>query len=159
MNKRPIFINHNGIAAMLDWREAHNNWRSAWWVTIDGESSFIITTDDDPQPAIERVRDSYIGDPPPSDHSTIWRGYTCGDCGAAGVRLWRDYQTVLDAQTLRCRTCAEKHEGRTLTDECDQIGWSVPAVPTPDGDTFWGYTSVPLTGVRWWKSLPLEVSP
>jgi hypothetical protein len=38
----------------------------------------------------------------------------------------------------------------------DQIGWMVPAVPTPDGDTFWGYTSVPLEGVLWWKALPTD---
>jgi hypothetical protein len=36
----------------------------------------------------------------------------------------------------------------------DQIGNLIPAVPTEDGTTFWGYTSVPLSGVRWWKSLP-----
>lgn len=35
----------------------------------------------------------------------------------------------------------------------DQLGGLMPAVPTEDGSTFWGYTSVPDAGVRWWKSL------
>ena len=39
--------------------------------------------------------------------------------------------------------------------KCHQIGWSVPAVPTKDG-SFWGYTSVPQSGVDWWSSLPLR---
>lgn len=43
---------------------------------------------------------------------------------------------------------AEAH-GRT-----DTIGWRVPAVPTEDGSTFWGYTSVPQPGVEWWHRLP-----
>lgn len=28
------------------------------------------------------------------------------------------------------------------------------AVPTEEGDTFWGYTSVPDDGVKWWDNLP-----
>jgi hypothetical protein len=37
----------------------------------------------------------------------------------------------------------------------DQIGWLVPAVPAPPpGDGFWGYTSVPDEGCRWWRALP-----
>ena len=35
------------------------------------------------------------------------------------------------------------------------IGWLVPAVPTEEGNTFWGYTSVPYQGVYWWDNLPL----
>jgi len=35
-----------------------------------------------------------------------------------------------------------------------QIGWRVPAIPTEDGDTFWGYTSVPQAGCDWWAKLP-----
>lgn len=37
----------------------------------------------------------------------------------------------------------------------DQIGWRIPAVPTEDGDTYWGYSSVPAEGVAWWDALPL----
>lgn len=90
-------------------------------------------------------------------------GYTCGDCGAHGVRLWRDFQTAMVAQALRCAACAEQHQrkGRGPAwrspyslGQGDQIGWLVPAVPTVEGNTFWGYTSVPPEGVAWWKRLP-----
>lgn len=38
----------------------------------------------------------------------------------------------------------------------DSIGWLVPAVPTEEDDTYWGYTSVPQPGVEWWQRLPLR---
>lgn len=38
----------------------------------------------------------------------------------------------------------------------DSIGWLVPAVPTEDGETYWGYTSVPDQGIEWWKRLALR---
>lgn len=85
--------------------------------------------------------------------------YTCGDCGKGGVRLWREYQTFLDHQTLRCVACAlanQKREADALHDG-DQIGWLVPAVPSEDGETLWGYTSVPASGVDWWYALPCAV--
>lgn len=84
--------------------------------------------------------------------------YECGDCGISGVKLWREYQTFLDHQRLRCVRCAEKDQNRRLDlgrEGSDQIGWLIPAVPTPDGDSFWGYTSVPLADVEWWNALPL----
>ncbi len=37
---------------------------------------------------------------------------------------------------------------------CDQIGWLVPAVPVAEGDTYWGYSSVPDAGCQWWYRLP-----
>ena len=37
--------------------------------------------------------------------------------------------------------------------ESDSCGWHVPAVPTEVGDTYWGYSSVPLRGCRWWHLL------
>lgn len=87
--------------------------------------------------------------------------YRCGACGAYGVRLWRKYQTVLDAQTLLCRACAETEQGLAGQDygqdRGDQIGWRIPAVPDDTG-TYWGYTSVPDEGVAWWVALP-EVAP
>lgn len=82
--------------------------------------------------------------------------YVCGACSADGVRLYRDYQTVLDHQRLVCTSCAERAEGRTVDpSHPHSIGWKVAAVPTEDGTTFWGYTSVPMAGVRWWDALPL----
>ena len=31
--------------------------------------------------------------------------YECGGCGASGVKLWREYNTFLDQQTLECCDC------------------------------------------------------
>jgi len=128
-------------------------------------------------------------------------GYKCAECGATGVKLWREYQTVLNHQTLLCLHCACKEQDKTrtptedgkslYTDEVrhwyrtadmrldhwygydpekgppsnatytrservrsDQIGWRVLAVPTEEGDTFWGYTSIPKAGCAWWYNLP-----
>lgn len=97
-------------------------------------------------------------------------GYRCCKCGLHGVKLWREYQTFADHAELLCGKCAMEREGKTgrgpdldgriysptTENMTDQIGWMVPAVPTPDGDTFWGYTSVPLEGVLWWKALPTD---
>ncbi len=127
--------------------------------------------------------------------------YTCGECGVGGVKLWREYQTFLNHQSLRCLHCAcrEQDKVRTPTEDgrslytgvvhhwyrtadmadghwvgydpkegpppnaietgskrerTDQIGWRVPAVPTEENDTYWGYTSVPTPGVEWWCRLP-----
>jgi hypothetical protein len=127
--------------------------------------------------------------------------YVCGECGARGVKLWRDYQTVLDHQTLLCLHCACAEQGKIRTptedgaslytdvvhhwyrtadmspdywngydpkegppsdaietkterERTDQIGWRIPAVPTEANDTFWGYTSVPEAGCKWWNRLP-----
>lgn len=104
-------------------------------------------------------------------------GYACTTCGVRGCKLWREYQTFLDHPTLECCDCASKSEGKDVSDmddegrrlerederyglpleRSDQIGWRVPAVPTEDGTTFWGYTSVPADGVAWWKALPNRV--
>jgi hypothetical protein len=130
--------------------------------------------------------------------------YVCGKCGATGVKLWRDYQTFLEHQSLRCLSCAcseeskvrvptedgrslyaeERHMYRTATmepycwkeynpaeglpknavetkiwrDRTDQIGWRVPAVPTEENDTYWGYTSVPQPGCDWWYNLPFSIT-
>lgn len=103
--------------------------------------------------------------------------YLCGQCGVLGVKLWREYQTFLNHQSLLCGACAcreQSKEGKTFTVDArpdggasagyredkhalrgDQIGWRIPAVPTADGRTYWGYTSVPSEGVAWWFRLPL----
>lgn len=81
-------------------------------------------------------------------------GYVCDRCGAAGCKLWREYQTI--APRLLCARCAEESGGdrSDLTrGGGDQIGWFVPAVPTEEGDTFWGYT--PAEGCVWWQGLPI----
>lgn len=94
--------------------------------------------------------------------------YVCSECGASGVKLWREYQTFLNHQTLRCAPCAAKIEHKNISDidaygrrtidqfggRTDTIGWYVPAVPTEENDSFWGYTSVPEAGCDWWAKLP-----
>ncbi len=132
-------------------------------------------------------------------------GYKCSKCGATGVKLWRDYQTSLENQTLVCLNCACKEQGKIRTptedgaslytdevhhwyrtatmktgfwkgydpakgapstavetksekERTDQIGWRIPAVPTEDGHSFWGYTSVPQSGCNWWYKLPYSLA-
>lgn len=92
-------------------------------------------------------------------------GYVC-KCGASNVRLYREYQTFLNHQELSCTTCAIKEYNEThhkpwdpeSSDRSSEIGWLVAAVPTEDGSTFWGYTSVPQDGVDWWDNLPVKES-
>ena len=82
--------------------------------------------------------------------------YKCGDCKAIGVKLWRLYNTFLEHQHLYCMKCACKDQKKEYPIDFakgDQIGWLIPAVPTEEGDTYWGYTSVPQDGVDWWKGL------
>jgi hypothetical protein len=103
--------------------------------------------------------------------------YHCGKCGVRGVKLWREYQTFLNHQSLLCGNCAcaeqsaQRSDGKTYTVEHrddrghvqvngergDQIGWRIPAVPTANGETYWGYSSVPDEGVEWWLRLPLRL--
>lgn len=83
-----------------------------------------------------------------------------------GCKLWREYKTCADDTDLLCCDCAAKSQGKDVSTinekglyvsdygRTDQIGWLVPAVPTEDGTTFWGYTSVPPEGCTWWRQLP-----
>lgn len=89
--------------------------------------------------------------------TTTPEGYVCKECGANGVRLYREYNTFLDNQVLRCTACALKDQKKTEPDQesVHSIGWLVAAVPTEDNDTYWGYTSVPQPGVEWWDRLPI----
>lgn len=94
--------------------------------------------------------------------------YTCGNCGASGCKLWREYQTMFPQ--LLCADCACRDQGKLnnvdeqgfrvdagLRVRTDQIGWFVPAVPDEGGEGFfWGYSSVPEEGQKWWRSLPLR---
>lgn len=81
--------------------------------------------------------------------------YACEKCGASNCKLWRQYNTFLDYVELTCAPCTEKDQGRVIDlSKGDQCGWMIPAVPTNDNETFWGYTSVPPDRVQWWKALP-----
>lgn len=126
-------------------------------------------------PAERKAHPAVVDPDFPVDYGTAVTppGYRCGTCDAAGVKLWREYNTFLDHQSLRCATCAAADQGKDVSGigpdgtypseygRTDQIGWYVPAVPTEANDTYWGYTSVPEAGVRWWKNLPTrhEIDP
>lgn len=104
------------------------------------------------------------------DNSFVPEGYLCLSCGKRGIKLWRAYGSF-DAVELRCCDCAGKREGVDVskitadgrlfdgdTFITDSIGWHVPAVPMPDGWAFFGYTTVPPSGVSWWKRLPTRLN-
>lgn len=92
--------------------------------------------------------------------------YVCSVCGAKGVKLWRQYNTCVCFLELKCATCivpdktVDEH-GKIedkIVGMSDQVGGLVPAIPTADGsESFWGYTSVPILGVVWWKALPTYI--
>ncbi len=101
------------------------------------------------------------------DYTTndVPEGYRCSKCGAHGVKLWRQYQTFADEIELLCASCACADQGvednigadgghPSDGSRTDSIKWLVPAVPTEDGDTFWGYTSTPTPGCMWWQRIP-----
>ncbi len=81
--------------------------------------------------------------------------YSCGNCGASGVKLWRYYQAFLDVRELKCFACALVDQAKNVDWPLtgDQIGWLVPAVSAPDG-SFWGYTSAADGDVNRWMALP-----
>lgn len=94
--------------------------------------------------------------------------YKCGKCGASGCKLWRLYNTFLDYQRLLCAECAAEDQKKDISDidelgmfagdlsgmRIDQIGYYIPAIPTKENNNYWGYTSVPEAGCRWWHNLP-----
>lgn len=94
---------------------------------------------------------------------TVPHDYYCSACGVTGCKLWR----TLDVHLVCCE-CATRSEGRDANEvdargtlpspvdgqRTDQIGWCMPAVPTPDNSSCWGYTSTPDHAVAWWRNLP-----
>lgn len=102
----------------------------------------------------------------------IPQNYKCEECGAHGFKLWRMYQSFIPH--LRCATCAAKNQDKDITSigkdgtyqtkgkiypKSDQIGWYMPAIPSEEGGSYWGYTSVPEPGIRWWRNLPTLAKP
>lgn len=103
---------------------------------------------------------------------TVPKAYRCGTCGAHGVKLWREYQTFLSQQTLECASCVGKSQKKDVSEMnaegqvpwvvapgftpqwTTSIGWRVPAVPTAEGDTMWGFSSAPYDALMWWRRLP-----
>ena len=106
-----------------------------------------------------------IGKPMMYAEGAIPENYRCSKCGAFGVKLWRQSQTFLNHIKLHCALCALEAEGEAGPVDndgrrdseygmTDQIGWLVPAVPDEECETYWGYTSIPKAGVKWWRKLP-----
>jgi len=101
----------------------------------------------------------YLGGKIPDD-------YKCSKCGGTHRKLWRRCQS--SHIELLCATCAGEDQKMDVssirTDGCifdsqdkrwgDQIGWFVPAVPSEDNTSYWGYTSVPDPACEWWRNLP-----
>lgn len=94
--------------------------------------------------------------------------YACGICKKTGVKLWRKYASSDDS--LICLSCIEKKLNLSLNagadgmfetkyGRTDQVDMHIPAVPTPDNRSYWGYTSVPDEGVNWWKLLETYAKP
>ncbi len=92
--------------------------------------------------------------------------YVCHKCDTTGVKLWRDVVVCASEVDLRCADCLDcgevDEEGYFedsllgKIDQCttEELGSMLPAVPTEEEDTYWGYTSVPTVGVTWWRNLP-----
>lgn len=95
--------------------------------------------------------------------------YQCEGCGTTGVKLWMPGDTF--QVHLLCCDCAASQEGvdiggmdanglcpsDLLAVKTDQIGWYVPAIPTPElaiAPVYWAYSHVPEEDYCWWKSLP-----
>ncbi len=94
--------------------------------------------------------------------------YLCSKCKVSGLKLWRQWNTMVCYLELLCAACAapgvqvdqdgrhdSEHGGGS--DQLSDVGGSgslAPAVPTTDGESYWGYTSVPLAGCAWWRALP-----
>jgi hypothetical protein len=111
------------------------------------------------------------------DAHTVPDNYRCTSCGAHGVKLWRQYPCVDDSE-LECSVCVGQSQhvdvstidadGLIKTDigHSNQIGQSspdspgrVPAVPTADGSTYWGYPKIPDKALAWWRRLPTQPIP
>ncbi len=87
------------------------------------------------------------------------QGYRCRECGSTGCKLWR--VGASSCIRLWCLPCAEEASNARLvighggSDQLYNGGLGlVPAVPTPDGEEWWGYTSMPQDRLEWWLALP-----
>ncbi len=83
------------------------------------------------------------------------RPYQCTECGAQGVRLWREVHD--STGPLRCCACSMKKEKVTKYDPKNPYGGIGSLLAArPVDDTFYGQCGGPQESVDWWFSLPLE---
>jgi hypothetical protein len=88
--------------------------------------------------------------------------YVCSKCGCTGVKLWRNDVYLASDVELLCARCVSIDADKDITDiddkgkygSSDIIGGFMPAVPTGDKKSFWGYTNVPPPAANWWYRLP-----
>lgn len=90
--------------------------------------------------------------------------YKCSNCGKSGVKLWRTFwgfnetcfQCTCEREKIKPDAIEINKDGTHLTDSIltDQVGWSVPAVPSDSG-IFYPYSSVPEDKIKWWQELPI----
>lgn len=86
-------------------------------------------------------------------------GYRCEDCGAVGIRLYRDTGRIfLSRIHLSCGRCELRLNPNAVISR-GRIDQMVAAVPTEDGSAMWGFACIPDDGVEWWFSLPSEHNP
>ncbi len=78
--------------------------------------------------------------------------YRCTECGRQGCRLWRKYGSY--PRALRCLDCCDAKPGDIGPRGQLTAGDMVPAIPTDDGSTFWGFWSAPPEAKEWWNRLP-----
>lgn len=85
--------------------------------------------------------------------------YRCDRCERQR-RLFRPYNWVRDDKIpLLCRkhtVSASKKVDPKFKDRHYRyaVGGWVLAVPCENGAAFWGYTSIPEEGLKWWERLP-----
>lgn len=104
----------------------------------------------------------------------------CMQCGANGVKLWRDYNLPLQQTELYCAGCAQHKTGLLAPIQEDgsmtapdgkktyAIAWKrtaghavetgilIPAIPTEDATVFWGVEKAPEKLMGRWLALPLR---
>lgn len=88
--------------------------------------------------------------------------YQCDECGAYGVRLWRDSNVCAKDTRLLCCPCARKDQVVHAPFRGDDIGHMVPAIPDklpdagwklPSGAMWWTVGAISMEGATWWCSL------
>ncbi len=79
--------------------------------------------------------------------------YVCHNCGATGVRLWRENIDISKISLLCFGCCSKCNENQDANDKKNRL--RIRAIPTEENDTFWGKKSAPKEGISWWESLPV----
>lgn len=79
------------------------------------------------------------------------------NCAQSILKEWQDLWDFFSEDNSMSLDTPYKQEmsSKRMNATCDQIGSYVPAVPDETLTTYYGYTSVPMPGVDWWKRLPL----